>query len=87
MPDEKYLVAAKEILPGLTVPRLAVLLQRIDEISGQRDQENRKDTLVISALLELLGGMAFLPVHALENAPGYECIPGEHAGDLLLRSR
>jgi hypothetical protein len=83
---DQYLVSARELLPSLTEERLAKILKRIDEISAQRDREHHDSALVISALVELLGGEAFLPRHALQNAPGYEAHPGSSAGDLLLRS-
>ena len=74
------------MLPSLTEEKLKQLLRRIDEISAQRDRENRQSTYVISALLDLLGGEAFLPDHAIRNAPGYEAYQGSSPGDLLLRS-
>lgn len=65
------------MLQTLTQDALAELLRR-------HDQDHRQSTLVISALLELLGGQAHLPFHALQNAPGYQCTPGAHSGDLIL---
>jgi hypothetical protein len=83
---DQYVVSAKAMLSFLTEDKLAKILRRIDEISRQRDQENRQSSLIISSLLELLGGQAFLPNHALQNAPGFEAAEGEHSGDLVLRS-
>lgn len=74
------------MLPSLTQEKLEQILRRIDEISAQRDRENKQSTLVISALLDLLGGEAFLPDHALRNAPGYEAGQGPSPGDLFIRS-
>ena len=84
--SDPYLVSARELRPHMTDERLAQILRRIDEISRQRDAENRQSALIISALLELLGGQVFLPKHALEDSPGFEISQGEHSGDLLIHS-
>ena len=72
------------MLPGMTQDRLAELLRQNDKLTGGHDETLKGQALIISALLELLGGHAFLPSHAVQNATGFETTPGEHAGDLHL---
>jgi hypothetical protein len=52
----------------------------------QADTAHKESVRIISALLELLGGNAVLPRHALKNAPGYQMFQGPNAGDITLQS-
>ena len=72
-------------MPVLTQTRLAKLMREADALIGKVDAERSFRVNLVSALLELLGGRAYLPGHALRNASGYQTAPGERAGDLVLQ--
>lgn len=78
-PADHYDHAAAGMLATLTQDALSELLRQYDE-------EHKRSTRIISALLELLGGQTYLPRHVMDNTPGYEALPGQHSGDLVLRS-
>ena len=77
--SDQYDKAAAALLPTLTTQELAELLR-------QKDEEHRHKVRIVSAMLELLGGQVFLPLHALKDAPGYQEMPGGHSGDVVLTS-
>lgn len=83
--SDQFDYAAAEMMGHLTQDKLAKLLRGTDELLAKIDSEHRYRVRLVSALLELTGGQAYIPGHALKDTPGYETAPGEHAGDLLLR--
>jgi len=76
---------AVSAMPTLTVKTLARLYRTTTQLLEGRDQEHRQHVLIVSALLELLGGQAVLPEHALQNASGYQSRMTTN-GDLMLQS-
>jgi hypothetical protein len=83
---DKYDYMAADAMTVMTQDSLAKIFRDTAELMVQKDCEHRNNVLVISALLELLGGHTVLPAHALKNALGYESIPGPAAGDITLRN-
>lgn len=73
-------------MPTLSQDRLAKLLRDTEGLIEVANHERRQHNAVVSALLELLGGQAFLPKHVLDSVEGFQSSPGEHAGDIVLTS-
>jgi hypothetical protein len=74
-----------ELLPSRTPSDLAHVDQALTQLMESRDEDRRRYTRIVSALLDLLGGQAVLPRHALDNAPGYQA-GCTMSGDLVLQS-
>jgi hypothetical protein len=70
----------------LTQDGLAKLYRDTDALMKGADGEHKDYVRIVSALLELLGGQAVLPRHALKNAPGYQMVAGPCGGDITLQS-
>ena len=77
---------AKSAHPLLSQDGLAKIFRDADTMMKAHDLEHKNAVRIISALLELLGGQAVLPRHALKNAPGYQMMSGPSAGDVTLQS-
>ena len=85
-PQDQFDDMAKSAMPRLTQDGLAKIFRDSDALMKTHDGEHKSSVRIISALLELLGGQAVLPRHALKNAPGYQMIAGPNAGDITLHS-
>ena len=77
---------AKTAARKITQDGLAKIFRDADALMQAHDAEHKTHVRIVSALLELLGGQAVLPRHALKNAPGYQMISGPNAGDITLQS-
>lgn len=82
---DQYDDIAESTLTSLNAKDLAHIYRSTAQLIADRDRERRDHTLVVSALLELLGGRAVIPWHALENSAGYQRGVTE-SGDLVLQS-
>jgi hypothetical protein len=69
---DPFLRMAESTLPTLTIEVLAKLYRNQAALAESHDREHKDHVLVVSALLELLGGQALIPQHALANAPGFQ---------------
>ena len=85
MPLDQYDDMARSAFSTLTVDNLAHTYRVAARLMESRDQDRKRYVLIVSALLELLGGQAVIPTHALQNAPGYQVLRTT-SGDLLLQS-
>ena len=85
VPRDQFHELAASVLPTLTVDQLADLYRSSSNLLDSCNKERLRHASVVSALLELLGGQAILPKHALENTPGYQTArTGD--GDLVLQT-
>jgi hypothetical protein len=92
---DQYADLAHRRLPQLTEAELSRLYQSADALEQLkqsaeklmvlRDAERSSYIKIVSALLDLAGGQAVIPPHALANAPGYQIAHGQD-GDLILQS-
>jgi len=81
---DQYDRLARDTIHILPQDDLARLYRTSAGLAAILDQERREHTQVVAALLELVGGRAVLPRHAVDGARGYQIAHGDD-GALILQ--